>query len=289
MNTPPPPPPPPSSSTPPPPPNGQPAKSGSKILVIILCIVLGFFVLVGGCVAACVYYAAKKTKEYSAAAEKNPQLAAVTLIATMTPDIQIVSKDERTGTITLRNKKSGEVTTIDTSQYTTENIGKAVEQFSKGLAVPSPTSQNTSSSNSTSSTKAEREEAIENREGDEPAEKPSTAQAAALNNTLKKFPSAVTAYPGSTTVEATLNSFGGIVAGSYGFTTKDSTEKVVSYYEEKLKSAGYTIATKSSDTNQYGQVTQMVAVHADPEASFTISAEARAHDVHATINIGQKN
>lgn len=288
MNTPPPPPPPSSSATPPPPPNGQPAKSGSKVLVIILCIVLGFFVLVGGCVAACVYYAAKKTKEYSAASEKNPQLAAVTLIATMTPDIQIVSKDENAGTITLRNKKTGEVTTIDTSQYTTKNIGKAVEQFSKGLAVPTPTPESDSSS-STTTAQAEREEAIENREGDEPAEKISVAQSAALNNTLKKFPPAVTAYPGGTTVEATLNSFGGVTAGSYGFTTKDSTEKVVNYYEEKLKSAGYTIATKSSDTNQYGQVTQLVAVHSDPEASFTISAEARAHDVRATINIGQKN
>lgn len=262
--------------------------------MIILCIVVGFFVLVSGCVAACVYYAAKKTKEYSASAQKNPQLAAVSLLATVAPDIQIVSKDENAGTITLRNKKTGEVIKLDTTQYSTERLTKAVEQFSKGLKVPiaAPDNDSANASETASASnpsKAEPDGANGNKEDEEPAEQISPAQSAALNNTLKKFPAIVTPYSGGTTTEATLNSFGGIVAGTYAFNTSDSPEKVVDFYEGKLKSAGYTIVTKTSDTNEHGQVAQLVAMHSEPEASFSVSAEARAHDVHVSVNIGTKN
>ena len=45
--------------------------------------------------------------------EKNPGLAAAKMIAAMNPDVDVVSTDENSGTITLRDKKSGETVTMN--------------------------------------------------------------------------------------------------------------------------------------------------------------------------------
>lgn len=125
-----------SAPTPPPPvPPAVPAKSGNRTLIIVLCILGGLLLLVGGCVTTCVYYGAKKAGEYAQAAEKNPALATVSLLASLSPEISVVSKDAASGKITLRNTKSGETITLDTHEYTPENIGRVVEEFARGLPV----------------------------------------------------------------------------------------------------------------------------------------------------------
>jgi hypothetical protein len=122
--------------TPPPPaPPAVPAKSGNRTLIIVLCILGGMLLLVGGCVTTCVYYGAKKAREYAETAEKNPAYATVSLLASLSPDVAVVSKDATSGQITLRNKKSGETITLDTNKYTPENIGRVVEEFARGLPV----------------------------------------------------------------------------------------------------------------------------------------------------------
>jgi len=125
-----------STPTPPPPvPPAVPAKSGSRTLIIVLCILGGLLLLIGGCVTTCVYYGAKKAREYAETAEKNPAFATVSLIASLSPDVSVVSKDAASGKITLRNAKSGETITLDTTEYTPENIGRVVEEFARGLPV----------------------------------------------------------------------------------------------------------------------------------------------------------
>jgi hypothetical protein len=122
--------------TPPPPtPPAVPAKSGNRTLIIVLCILGGMLLLVGGCVTTCVYYGAKKAREYAQTAEKNPAYATVSLLASLSPDVSVVSKDAASGQITLRNKKSGETITLDTNKYSPENIGRVVEEFARGLPV----------------------------------------------------------------------------------------------------------------------------------------------------------
>ena len=110
-----------------------PAKSGNRTLIVVLCILGGLLLLVGGCVTTCVYYGAKKAKEYAQTAEKNPAYATISLLASLSPDVDVVSKDAASGKITLRNKKSGETLTLDTHEYTPENIGRALEDFARGL------------------------------------------------------------------------------------------------------------------------------------------------------------
>jgi len=123
--------------TPPPPiapaPSPAPAKGGNRTLIIVLCILGGLLLLIGGCVTTCFYFGAKKAKEYAQTAEKNPAYATVSLLASLSPDVDVVSKDADSGKITLRNKKSGETITLDTHDYTPDNIGRALEEFSRGV------------------------------------------------------------------------------------------------------------------------------------------------------------
>jgi len=125
-----------STPTPPPPlapaTAPAPAKSGNRTLIVVLCVLGGLLLLIGGCVTTCVYYGAKKAKEYAQTAEKNPAYATVSLLASLSPDVVVVSKDAASGKITLRNKKSGEITTLDTHDYTPDNIGRALEDFARG-------------------------------------------------------------------------------------------------------------------------------------------------------------
>ena len=107
--------------------------NSNKTLIIVLCVIGAIILIIGGCVTTCALVVRKKAMDYSRQAQKNPTYAALSFAASVHPDIQIVSQDENTGKITLRNKRTGEKVTINTNDYTPENIGKALEQVSRGV------------------------------------------------------------------------------------------------------------------------------------------------------------
>jgi hypothetical protein len=265
------------NETPPPPPAPAPvpAKSGNRTLIIILCVFLGILLLIGGCVATCTYIAAKKAREYAREAQKNPVFASLSLVASLHPDIQIVSKDEDTGKITLKNKKTGEVVTIDTTQYTTENIGKAFEKFTeqsqKGAAATSKpmTASDDSSENSSSSTNSSSEPESA------PEPKISAGKAAALAATLAKFPSYVPAYSGGTTTEASQTVMGAGKFSNYVFLTSDKPETVVDFYEKKLTKAGFTALGRNNDTNDNGPTSSASFVLQESKGTASVTAETQ--------------
>ena len=74
--------------------------AGLMALLMVVLLVLGIFVT-------------KKVKEVAADFEKNPEIATAQLIVKLNPEIEEVEVDEDEGTITFRNKKSGEVFTAD--------------------------------------------------------------------------------------------------------------------------------------------------------------------------------
>jgi hypothetical protein len=255
-------------------------------------VLLGFFILIGGCVGACTYFAAKKARAYAASAEKNPQFAAISLIATMHPDIQIVSKDETAGIITLRNKKTGEVVKLDMNQYSTENVGRIVEQFSKGLKIPAAGVGSSSSDadehaeNSTETADTGDTAGAGENAGNGASISP--ARISAMTGALKNFPAFAPAYPGSTPTEAALTSLASYTAGAYEFDTTDTAEKVADFYAAKITAAGFEIAGRNNETNEHGASVDLVATRAKPEGTFSLNAEAREGRVHVTVNFVQQ-
>ena len=101
----------PAQPTPPPPPGAPtqpPVKKGLGPLgwVLIGCggiILIGFLVL-----GALGWFAKKKIDQFA----ENPTFNAAKLVVQMNPELELVSADEKTGTLTIKNKKTGEVTTL---------------------------------------------------------------------------------------------------------------------------------------------------------------------------------
>lgn len=58
----------------------------------------------------------KKGKVWVGAASKNPAVAAAKLAAAVDPDVEVVASDEEKGTVTLRNKKTGQVITLNAKE-----------------------------------------------------------------------------------------------------------------------------------------------------------------------------
>jgi hypothetical protein len=241
-----------------------PPKSGNRTLIIVLCVILGLFLLVGGCVSTCVYFVGKKAKEYSAEMEKNPEMATVSTIVAFTPGVEVVSKDEAGKKITLRNKKTGETLTLDLSNFSAENMGKAIEQFSKGQKVTAVAGESGVSSSATDSASSSAGMLSI-----------TPAKAAAMEANVKKFPDFVAAYAGATTLEATTTMVGSGTVGSYVFLTSDAPDKVTDFYAQKLTQAGLTITGKTSDANDNGPTSTLVSTAENPERSVPVNAETQ--------------
>jgi hypothetical protein len=282
MSTPPPPPPP---AAPPPPPPPAAAQKSNKTLIIVLCVVGAIILIIGGCVTTCAFVVRKKAMEYSREAQKNPTYAALSLAASMHPNIEVVSKDPNTGKITLRNKKTGEKVTVNTNDFTPENIGKALEQVSRGMkpVVESSSSKEEPAepaikpavaSAPTPSAPAEEAPAAEPEQPVAP--KISAGKAAAMAATAKRFPAYVSSYPGGQTTEATLQSFGPATIGVYEFLTSDGPEAVASYYEKKFTGAGLTIGANNIGSNDNGATATLLATTSDHQGTVTLSAETQA-------------
>lgn len=103
----------PTHSTPPPPPTGAaPAKKGLSPLawVGIGCGALLVIVLIGMAIAVAmgVSWLGGKAKEF----EDNPAMATAKLMVAANPEVELVEADDEAGTITVRNKETGEVVTV---------------------------------------------------------------------------------------------------------------------------------------------------------------------------------
>ena len=238
----------------------------------------------------CAFIVKKKVSDYSRVAQKNPTYAALSLAAAVNPDVQVVSENERTGKITLRNKKTGEVVTINTNDFTPENIGKALEQVSKGVKPVAESNPSNEQPAEPAAAPAARTVApAEEEPAAEPvhpaAPKISAGKAAAMAATTRRFPSYLGTYPGGQTTDATMQSFGPNTVGTYEFLTSDGPEAVSSYYEKKFTAAGLTIAASNTGSNDNGSTAMLVATTADNRGTVSLNAETQA-DGKAKVTIG---
>jgi hypothetical protein len=235
--------------------------------------------VIGGCVFTCAHFVrkgARRMQEYSDVARKNPQMAMFELAAAVHPDIQIVSKDEDAGKITLRNKKTGEVVTLDLNELSSDKMGQAMERLARGMKPAARAVQTEEESEPEPVRPAPRSQVVETG--------PSAAQSSALAATVKKFPDFIATYRGAKTLDATINTVSGNVFGNYSFATSDAPETVTGFYEQKLTDAGFTILTKQSGSNANGSTAMLVAQLTDPQTSVTCEAEIDDSQTHVTVS-----
>src|SRR4028119_1932331 len=109
-----------SSPHPPPPPPGAPLSRAGICPLSCVGIGAGPILLLGILAVGVGGYIFKK-KVVDPATE-NPTMAAAEMIVRMNPDLELVSTDRENGTLTVKNKKDGEVVTLNASDIENGNF-----------------------------------------------------------------------------------------------------------------------------------------------------------------------
>ncbi len=236
MSTIPPNPPTPGGTAPAPPAASAPQKSsGVTVLMWILGIILGLILLSFGSCAVIGFYAMHKMKQAGFDSElmkKNPGYAGAKMAVTMNPEVEIVSSDDDSGTIVVREKKTGKVVTM---KFDAKKKAMTVIDENGKTATLTTTGEGSSA-------------------GLEVKGPDGTVK---IGESTDKAPDWVPSYPGSAPKNTFSASTGGEQTGSYAFTTGDSPDKLMSFYGDALKSGGFTVSNMTSSSN--GKVGGMVS------------------------------
>ena len=252
------------SSSVPPPPGApqQPVKKGLGPLgwiligcgglIVVAGLVFGGLVLAGG------WFAKKKLAEF----DKNPTLAAAKLVVQLNPDLEVVSSDEKNGTLTVKNKKTGEVVTIDAED-------------AKNGHIEFKTKDGTASIDASGESGTFK---VTNEKGE-------TATWGA--GTAADLPSWLPSYPGGT-VQGTMDSTNaeGRTA-AFTVTTKDPVSEVLDYYEAQFKAAGFKVdkTTYAAGDQTGGSIT---ATSGDEKQTATIVIGASGGETSAMVTFQEK-
>jgi len=209
----------------PPAPGVPPARKGMSPLawVGVGCIVL--LVLAGIAVGVMGWLAKRAVDKFAA----NPTMAAAELAVKMNPDLELVKADEKNNSITIKDKKTGEVTTISAEDA---KNGKWSIKTDKGTATVDTSGGNGLSVQSTD-------------------EKGQVSTFNAGAGTPQNLPSWLPAYPGGA-VQGTLDTTNAEGrSATFTVTTKDDSNKVLDYYEAQLRNSG--LKPEKTTFNSNGQ------------------------------------
>lgn len=262
------PPPFPPSSPPPPDPfaSSRPPLPPGKKSNILIWILGGIVALMIGVTAMCglagyfIMHKAKQAGFDSGLLTTNPAYAAAKMVATMNPDVDTVSTDDGSGTITVRDKKTGKTTTLkfDPNKKTMvvidENGKEATVRVNtdgdKGLVEVQSAEGNMKFGASASS----------------------------------QMPGWMPVYPGSspTGTFSTQTKEGN--QSTFAFKTQDAPAKVMAYYQEQLKSGGFSI-NMATNTPQGGMV---MAEDSGKNRSLMITASSSSEGTEVSLTAIEK-
>ncbi len=245
----------------PPPPQ---KKSNTLTYVLVGC---GTFVILAViAVVAGGYFVFNKAKEAGLDPElmrKQPALATAKMMVAMNPDIELVSVDEQKGLITVKDKKSGETVTINLNEARDGKVifGKDGED-DVSMDVDGDEDEDSGS--------------LEVKTKDGTAKFGRGASAEGLPDWVPAYPDAE--IQGNYSAQAQ----GGYTAG-YQFTTQDSVDSVVKFYEAGLKEAGLKVTTNL--VRQDGKVTGGMASGEDADKKRTAFINAAIGDEGTQVSV----
>jgi hypothetical protein len=241
----------------------QPPKKGMGPLgwIAIGCGVLLVFAVV--CFAVVGYFAKKKLDQFS----KNPAKATAELIVRANPDLEMVSEDDKAGTMTIRDKKQNQTVTLNFDDI---KNGKFKVTTDKGTTTIDGSSAGTGGLKVT----------------DEKGQTATFGGSAAP----KDLPSWLPVYPGATSQGAMASTTNDGRAGGFSLTTKDSLEQVASYYESQFKDKGLTVEKNMLSSNDKTSGGTITGTSADKKHnSAVILSVASDGGTQAVVTYEEKN
>ena len=191
-----------------------------QVLLRIIGIIVGLVLLTFGSCAVIGFYAMHKVRQAGLDPDlmkKNPGYTGAKMAVSMNPDVEIVSSDDRSGTIVVRDKKTGKTTSMkfDPDKKTlvvTDENGKTATMTTSGEGATGG------------------------------MEVKSSEGTMKIGANADKAPDWVPSYPGSSPQDTYSATNPNEQTGAFTFPTSDAPEKVISFYEDQLKSRGFTVS-----------------------------------------------
>ena len=207
------------ASTPQPPAPTAPAPQKKTSPLVWILVGCGGLMVIGAIIAAVViYWGAHKLRGVAESVKKNPAVFAAKLAVMANKDLEVVSSDDDAGTVTIRNKKTGEEITMNAQDI---KQGRLKFKNEKGEEVTFEGS---------------------GQPGKEGLRIKSIKGSMTFGNAEgEKAPTWVPMYPGGTTLASASQKTAESTTGHISFQTTDSTDKILSFYERELKAGGFAV------------------------------------------------
>jgi hypothetical protein len=226
------------------------AKKGRAVFWIVGgC--LGLLIIAGIIVVSTGLFVFHKAGLDPALMKQNPSLAVAKMMASMNPDIEVISVDERSGTIRVREKKTGKMMTMNLKDA---EKGKIVFQDEQNKSIEIQT-------------QGEGENASVEVHSSEGSMRLGTSASGQLPNWVPSYPGA-RAAAGALSFNANNGK-----AGSYTFTSGDSVEKVAAFYENALNGSGFKVQKTTTQIPDTGSLIMVMAE--DDNARHNVNATVR--------------
>ncbi len=225
-----------------------PQKKGLSIWAWVAIGCVGILILGGVAVVGGTWWVARKAKSAIADYQDNPGLATVKMLTAMNPDLELVSSDEASGKVTIKNKKTGEVVTVNMADIQNGKIsfdtpqGESSMSFDQGAGKMEVRGAN--------------------------GEVASFGAAAQL-------PAWVPAYPGAAAEGVYSAEDASQRGGTFGLTTTDSVSQAFAFYKGQLEGAGLKV-TENHYSGPNGDGGMVVGESGDGQrtVTFTINVES---------------
>lgn len=222
--------------------------------VILLLGLLATALLVG--------WGVKKAGDVARDFEANPAMAAAKMAVQVNPEIELVEADDEAGTLTVRNKETGEVMTvgldeIEEGRITFESDGETV---SMGMEEGED---------------GEGAFTVRDREGNTTFRVGSGGE--------ENVPDWVPRYEGAEPEGTMFHASGGEMNGGYSFETSDSVDDVLAYFREALEDAGMS-QTGSTDTTGGGSRLANVTYEGDGRTVGVVATSDGGDTIHVVVS-----
>jgi len=254
---------PPQQSFPPPPQK----KSNVILWVLAGC---GTFIVIGVIAASLIgYFAWNKAKEAGLDPElmqKSPAVAVAKMMVAANPDVELVSVDDEKGLITVKDKKTGKIVTINLDQAKDGKITFTGDGKDEEVTLEAEGEGETGSL------------AVTSKDG----------SAVFGAGSAAKLPDWFPSYPGATVQGAYSSESKDGQGGSFGFSTTDSIEEVVKFYEDNLKQAGLNITSNTVQQNGEVSIRSLVGEDKGKKRTAFVNAFSEKGQTRVTVVFASK-
>jgi len=233
------------------------AGCGTFIVLGVIAVVLGYFFVVNK---------AKEAGLDPDLMQKRPALAVAKMMVAANPDVELVSVDDEKGLITIKDKKTGKTVTVN------------LEEAQKGKITFKGDG-------------ADEEVTLEAKgEGENGSLEMKSKDGSAVfgAGASAKLPDWFPSYPGAE-VKGTFSAQGKDgEGGSFGFSTADSIERVVKFYEDNLKAAGLKVTTNTVQQNGAVSMGSLAAEDEGKKRTAFINAFSEKSQTQVTVVFASK-